>query len=56
MVKILYNGMKVLVFVKSVLEIGIWNVIFEEEVNRVFEFLKDNSFKVDINSCGNYNK
>ncbi|ADL42603.1 transcriptional regulator, CarD family [Caldicellulosiruptor obsidiansis OB47] len=55
-VKILYNGMKVLVPVKSASEIGIRNVISEEEANRVFELLKDNSFKVDINSCGNYNK
>jgi len=55
-VKILYNGMKVLVPVKSASEIGIRNVISEEEANRVFELLKDNSFKVDINGCGNYNK
>lgn len=55
-VKILYNEMKVLVPVNSASEIGIRNVISEEEADKVFELLKSNNFKFDINSCGNYNK
>jgi len=55
-VRILYNDMKVLVPVNSASDIGIRNVISEEEANKVFELLQKEEISFDINSCGNYNK
>ncbi|MEZ0536156.1 CarD family transcriptional regulator [Caldicellulosiruptoraceae bacterium PP1] len=55
-VKVIYNDMKILVPIHNATEIGIRNVISEEEANKVFELLKKKEKDINYNLPINYNK